>query len=74
VLWSGLDFPGILRRSSSGPAVQEMQARLNALGNHLLVDGLFGPATENAVKVLQASAGLGPDGEIGPPTWRLLWS
>jgi peptidoglycan hydrolase-like protein with peptidoglycan-binding domain len=38
----------------------------------LVVDGVFGPATEAAVKEFQQGAGLVVDGTVGPQTWAAL--
>jgi peptidoglycan hydrolase-like protein with peptidoglycan-binding domain len=37
-----------------------------------VVDGIFGPATEHAVKEFQGGAGLTVDGIVGPATWHAL--
>jgi peptidoglycan hydrolase-like protein with peptidoglycan-binding domain len=36
------------------------------------IDGIFGPATEHAVKALQAWAGKTVDGVVGDNTW-FIW-
>ena len=37
-----------------------------------VVDGVFGPKTEAAVKDIQQDAGLTVDGVVGPQTWAAL--
>ena len=38
----------------------------------LVVDGIFGPETEAAVKNFQQGVGLMVDGIVGPQTWQVL--
>ena len=47
-----------LKRGDTGEGVQLLQRSLNHQGMELVVDGIFGPATERAVKVLQGSRNL----------------
>jgi hypothetical protein len=63
-----------LQRGSEGPAVAQLQQRLNEEGADpaLEVDGVFGPLTEAAVKVFQTAHGLEPDGIVGPLTRAAL--
>ena len=56
-----------LKLQSKGDDVKTLQSKLN-----LVVDGIFGPITENAVKVFQKKNGLTPDGVVGPNTWKAL--
>jgi peptidoglycan hydrolase-like protein with peptidoglycan-binding domain len=56
----------LLRRGSRGEGVKELQRRLGMQGNE--VDGIFGPATERAVRTLQQNQGLAVDGIVGPNT------
>jgi peptidoglycan hydrolase-like protein with peptidoglycan-binding domain len=51
----------------SGTAIARLQ---HALG--MTPDGEFGPATEDAVRRLQARHGLNVDGVVGAETWALL--
>lgn len=63
----------ILRPGSEGPAVQLMQLALNRAGyGELLTDGLFGPATAEALRRFQADRGLIVDGIAGAQTQRAL--
>ena len=69
-------YPGYaLRVGSSGDAVRQIQEQLNAISNNyplipkISVDGIYGPATENAVKVFQSVFNLTQDGIVGRRTW-----
>lgn len=67
-----------LRRGSMGNEVKLIQYYLNFLSffNNRLpsidADGIFGPATENAVKAFQSEYGLTADGIVGRDTWNRL--
>jgi peptidoglycan hydrolase-like protein with peptidoglycan-binding domain/cell wall-associated NlpC family hydrolase len=53
--------------------VTELQSLLNSHGQRVAVDGIFGPATEYAVRCLQAALGLSVDGIVGPETKAALY-
>jgi N-acetyl-anhydromuramyl-L-alanine amidase AmpD len=58
-----------LRRGARSDLVKQIQTKLEITP----ADGIFGPATEAAVRVFQrAHAGLVPDGIVGPKTWAQL--
>jgi hypothetical protein len=65
-----------LRRGSTGPDVNYLQSLLNRAYksySNLVVDGIFGPATEAVVREFQLRAGLpAVDGVVGPATWARL--
>ncbi|MFC7613926.1 peptidoglycan-binding protein [Actinokineospora soli] len=61
-----------LRRGSTGPVVRELQTLLNRGGAGLVVDGLFGPRTDAAVRQFQRRHGLAVDGIVGRMTWAKL--
>ena len=62
-----------LRVGMRGPAVENLQERLRALGwLQGSVDGVFGSQTEASVKAAQRSFNLTPDGIVGPATWAAL--
>jgi N-acetyl-anhydromuramyl-L-alanine amidase AmpD len=65
----------LLHRGSEGPEVAELQRRLNdePYIEDLVVDGIFGPRTEAAVRAFQRRAGgLKVDGIVGPATAAAL--
>ncbi|MFC7611726.1 N-acetylmuramidase domain-containing protein [Teichococcus aestuarii] len=62
----------VLRIGARGEAVQALQAALNRAGARLVVDGLFGRATELALEAFQAVRRLGVDGVAGPATRAAL--
>ena len=58
---------------STGEDVEYLQRRLNGIGSaSLVVDGIFGVATEEAVKKFQKFHGLTVDGIVGSQTWGKL--
>lgn len=61
-----------LKYGQVGADVAELQRRLSAKGHKLTADGIFGKATEQAVKDFQAAAGLVVDGIAGAKTQQAL--
>ena len=58
---------------ATGEAVRRLQRALRRTPDlALVVDGVFGAATETAVKEFQQDAGLTVDGVVGPLTWAAL--
>jgi hypothetical protein len=61
----------VLRPGDHNDLVRLLQARLNRdypLYSHLVVDGIYGPATTGVVREFQRRAGLQVDGIAGPQT------
>lgn len=56
-----------IKLGSRGADVKTLQQKLN-----LAVDGIFGPITDEAVRVFQRSKGLPADGIVGNKTWAAL--
>ncbi len=72
-------YPGTpLRPGSTGTNVTTLQVALNRISRNypaipkLTVDGVYGPATEAAVRVFQEVFGLTPDGIVGSATWYAI--
>lgn len=57
----------VIRRGDTGEEVKTVQRWLG-----LVVDGIFGPVMNQAVRDFQTDAGLDPDGVIGEATWDAL--
>jgi len=65
-----------LQQGSLGPGVAWLQKALSGAdvaisfsGYTGAIDGIFGPATETAVRALQTWAGITVDGVVGDQTW-----
>lgn len=71
--------PGQLQSGARGQSVRQLQFMLRVLSQYisdippLQEDGIFGPATRNAVIAFQRFAGLQADGIVGPATWSALY-
>jgi peptidoglycan hydrolase-like protein with peptidoglycan-binding domain len=63
----------LLGSGDEGPAVAELQARLETLHFWVgSVDGTYGWLTEQAVYAFQKANGITVDGRVGPETWAAL--
>ncbi len=68
-------YPSTLRRGDTGAKVEHLQYMLSVLAEFIpqippvAVDGIFGPATENAVLAAQRRFDLTQDGIVGQETW-----
>ena len=73
------EYPGVLRKGSSGTAVRELQFYLYLMSAYessiptVSIDGSFGAATETAVRAYQRFAELTVDGIVGRTTWNSLY-
>lgn len=63
----------VLKKGMKGPEVEKLQHKLTQAGfNCGPIDGIYGPATESAIRGLQLAHGLVVDGIVGPQTWNAL--
>ena len=61
-----------LRKGDRGKMVRTLQKLLGDKGYTVLIDGIFGDETLEAVKAYQADHDLRVDGVVGPKTWSAL--
>jgi peptidoglycan hydrolase-like protein with peptidoglycan-binding domain len=66
--------PSNIVEGATGGCVVELQNLLDENGQHLIVDGQFGPSTVAAVEAFQTAAKIGVDGQVGPQTKHALYS
>src|SRR6266545_1689203 len=58
---------------ATGDVVRRAQRAVRRTPNlAIVVDGIFGPKTEDAIRSFQEGAGLVVDGIVGPVTWHAL--
>src|SRR3954454_14975083 len=69
---AGLSAWPIVRRGAQNHPVRTLQQLLRARGQGVAVDGVFGPATETAVRAFQQQRHLALDGVVGTLTWAAL--
>jgi L,D-transpeptidase ErfK/SrfK len=63
----------LMSPTMSGPDVRALQESLKELGIYRgVVDGIFGPQTDQAVREFQSQAGITVDGIVGPNTWDAI--
>lgn len=62
----------VVSQGASGAVVRTVQGLCCARGHSVTVDGVFGPATGQAVRNVQAAAKVAADGTVGPVTWPVL--
>ena len=62
----------VVQNGNQGHPIRALQFLLRAHGHNLAVDGMFGPATEAAVKAFQTGKGMTADGIVTPQTWSAL--
>ncbi len=74
-------FPGFpIASGQRNEYVRALQTYLDVIAGtydeipEIAVDGIFGPATENAVRAFQRLVGLTPDGIVGLKTWEAIAS
>jgi len=62
----------LVRQGDRDHPVRTLQHLLRARGRSVVVDGIFGPKTDAAVRAFQGEKGLAVDGIVGPRTWSAL--
>ena len=77
--YSSLLYPGYyVTTGATGKVVEQLQTFINIIAANnqsvpsVTVDGVFGSATQNAVKAIQRLVGQNPTGAVGPLTWNAI--
>jgi hypothetical protein len=66
-----LSWP-LVQEGDTGENVRSVQYLLDAHGFSLTIDGIFGPQTNDAVRIFQSDHHLAVDGIVGDQTWPVL--
>lgn len=72
LLYGTTTWQRLLKQGVTGWEVKELQALLNAYGFSLVLDSVFGPGTDSAVRQFQRAVGIMQDGVVGPITRAYL--
>jgi hypothetical protein len=70
--WPGryLEYPPLM----SGPDVAQWQEQMHFRGWTLVVDGVYGPESQDICVEFQTEKHLTVDGIVGPDTWAAAWT
>lgn len=71
-MFDELEFRGPIKRGDLGKHVKLIQELLCLSGINVVIDGIFGPATEQAVRIYQASQSLIINGLVDQETFKFL--
>ena len=58
---------------AQGRDVAQWQQQMRVRGVSLVVDGIYGPASQAACRNFQDEVGISIDGIVGPATWQATW-
>lgn len=56
----------------NGYYVRNIQRALKGAGIAVVIDGIYGPGTQEAVRTFQSKKSLSVDGVVGPQTWAAM--
>jgi peptidoglycan hydrolase-like protein with peptidoglycan-binding domain len=62
----------LVKKGDENHPIRTLQYLLRARGHTVTVDGIFGAATDAAVRAFQQERQLAVDGIVGPNTWSAL--